>query len=129
MCRAAVSISNRSLPSFLPSLPAFFSANHFTVQRNLRLEAGRKQLAKKLAKIKAGVAGRGAGGEGGGDSGEYGISWGFDEDAVAEDEDEDGEGMEGDDGEVMVSLSYELFFFCVWACGCCIRMIRVRLAS
>ncbi|CAN0004406.1 unnamed protein product, partial [Laminaria digitata] len=29
-----------------------------------------------------------------------GISWGFDEDAVAEDDDEDEEGMEGDDGEV-----------------------------
>ena len=108
MRRAALSVSNRAaLGSFLP-WPRFY-LYHFTLQRNLRLEAGRKQLAKKLAKLKAGVAGRGAGEEGGGDSGEYGISWGFDEDAVAEDEDEDGEGMEGDDGEVMISLSYELF--------------------
>lgn len=84
----------------------------------MRLEAGRKQLAKKLAKLKAGVAGRGAGGEGGGDSGEYGISWGFDDDAVAEDDDEDGEGMEGDDGEVMVLLSYEVnVFWCGWVNG------------
>ncbi|CAM9243574.1 unnamed protein product, partial [Ectocarpus sp. 12 AP-2014] len=67
--------------------------------RNLRLDAGRKQLAAKLAKIKAGAAGDG-GGKGGGDSGEYGISWGFDEDAVAEEEDEDGDGAEGDEDEV-----------------------------
>lgn len=56
----------------------------FSSKRNLRLEAGRKQLAAKLAKIKAGSAG------GVGDSGEYGISWGFDEDAVDEDEEDDG---------------------------------------
>ncbi|CBN74145.1 conserved unknown protein [Ectocarpus siliculosus] len=67
--------------------------------RNLRLDAGRKQLAAKLAKIKAGGAGEG-GGKGGGDSGEYGISWGFDEDAVAEEEDEDGDGAERDEDEV-----------------------------
>ncbi|CAM9682849.1 unnamed protein product [Ectocarpus fasciculatus] len=67
--------------------------------RNLRLDAGRKQLAAKLAKIKAGAAGEGAE-NGGGDSGEYGISWGFDEDAVAEEEDEEGDGAEGDDEEV-----------------------------
>ncbi|CAM9250797.1 unnamed protein product [Scytosiphon promiscuus] len=65
--------------------------------RNLRLDAGRKQLAAKLAKLKAEAAG---GGPGGGDSGEYGISWGFDEDAVAEDDDEDGEGGENNDEEV-----------------------------
>lgn len=69
-------------------------------QRNLRLDAGRKQLAAKLAKIKAG---EGAG-KGGGDSGEYGISWGFDEDAIAEEEDEDGDGAEGDEDEVGDSL-------------------------
>ncbi|CAN0454393.1 unnamed protein product, partial [Ectocarpus sp. 12 AP-2014] len=67
--------------------------------RNLRLDAGRNQLAAKLAKIKAGAAGEG-GGKGGGDSGEYGISWGFDEDAVAEEEDEDGDGAEGGEDEV-----------------------------
>lgn len=66
------------------------------IQRNLRLEAGRKQLALKLAKVKAGAAGGPTG-----DGGEYGISWGFDDDAVAEEDDEDGEeGMEGADGEV-----------------------------
>lgn len=68
-------------------------------QRNLRLDAGRKQLAAKLTKIKAGAAGEGTE-KGGGDSGEYGISWGFDEDAVAEEEDEEGDGAEGDDEEV-----------------------------
>lgn len=66
-------------------------------QRNLRLDAGRKQLAAKLAKLKAEAAG---GGPGGGDSGEYGISWGFDEDAVAEEEDDDGDGGENNDDEV-----------------------------
>lgn len=64
-------------------------------QRQLRQEAARKQLAVKIAKVKAG------GGGGGGDGGEYGISWGFDEDAVAEDSDGEGEeGMEGEGGEV-----------------------------
>lgn len=67
-------------------------------KRNLRLEAGRKQLAAKLAKIKAG----GAGGEG--DSGEYGISWGFDEDAVDDDEEDDGaaDDEDGAGGEVKI---------------------------
>lgn len=52
----------------------------------------------KLAKIKAG----GAGGET--DSGEYGISWGFDEDAVDEDEEDDGEAgdEDGAGGEVRI---------------------------
>ena len=69
----------------------------FCAQHNLRLKAGRKQLAAKLAKIKAG-------GEGGvGDSGEYGISWGFDEDAVDEDDEADeADGADGADGEVRV---------------------------
>lgn len=66
-------------------------------KRNLRLDAGRKQLAAKLAKLKAEAAG---GGPGAGDSGEYGISWGFDEDAVAEEEDDEGDGGENNDGEV-----------------------------
>lgn len=65
-------------------------------QRKLRHEAARKQLETKLAKLKAERGGQGAGG---GDSGEYGISWGFDEDAVAE-EDEEEDGDDGDDGEV-----------------------------
>ncbi|CAM9453970.1 unnamed protein product, partial [Hapterophycus canaliculatus] len=65
--------------------------------RNLRLDAGRKQLAAKLAKLKAKAAGAGPGG---GDSGEYGISWGFDEDAVAEDDEDDGDGAENNDDEV-----------------------------
>lgn len=65
-------------------------------QRTKRLEAGRKQLAAKLAKMKAGATGEGTGG----DSGEYGISWGFDEDAIAEDDEEEGDGIEGVDGEV-----------------------------
>lgn len=82
-------------------MPAIFPLQPFSRwrQRNLRLDAGRKHLAAKLAKIKAGAAGEG-GGKGGGDSGEYGISWGFDEDAVAEEEDEDGDGAEGDEDEV-----------------------------
>ena len=72
-----------------------------TFKRNLRLDAGRKQLAAKLAKLKAGAAGDG---KGEGDSGEFGISWGFDEDAVAEEEDEDEEGVEGGDEEAVRRL-------------------------
>lgn len=77
-------------------------------QRNLRLQAGRKQLAMKLANIKSGAAGDGKGG----DSGEYGISWGFDEDAVAEEEDEE-EGMEGADGEVILCFVLLPWYFVV----------------
>lgn len=58
----------------------------------------------KLAKVKAGATGEGAGG---GDSGEYGISWGFDEDAVAEDDEDGGEGMEGADGEEVRTVRLE----------------------
>ena len=68
-----------------------------------------------MAKLKAGVTGR----EGAGDSGEYGISWGFDEDAVAEDDDEEEEGMEGVDGEGMVSLSCQVLYF-----GVCGQVLR-----
>lgn len=62
------------------------------------MDAGRKQLAAKLAKLKAGAAGEG---KGEGDSGEYGIGWGFDEDAVAEEEDDEEEGMEGGDEDAV----------------------------
>ncbi|CAM9537880.1 unnamed protein product, partial [Sphacelaria rigidula] len=73
-------------------LPAEYESDNL---RQLRQDAARKQLAAKIAKVKAGGAG------GAGDSGEYGISWGFDEDAVAEASDEEGEeDADGEGGEV-----------------------------
>lgn len=50
-------------------------------------------MEAKLDKIKAETGG----GLGGGDSGDYGISWGFDEDAVAEDDEDEGDGVEDDE--------------------------------
>lgn len=99
-------------------------------KRNLRLDAGRKQLAAKLAKLKAGAVGEG---KGGGDSGEYGISWGFDEDAVAEEEDEDDEGMEGGDDEAVrrfvscVLMPQAFCFVCLFSLSCltCVRVLRL----
>lgn len=117
-----------------------------TFKRNLRLDAGRKQLAVKLAKLKAGAAGDG---KGQGDSGEFGISWGFDEDAVADEEDEDEEGVEGGDGEEAVrrtcfvcARSWRYFCFvvsfspcslCALAFGvcmlCCVSLLSVCLPA
>lgn len=63
--------------------------------------------------MKAGAAGEG---KGEGDSGEYGISWGFDEDAVAEEEDEDEAGMGDVDGEVraFIFAPNHRLFLCAW---------------
>lgn len=82
-------------------------------QRQLRQDAARKQLAAKIAKVKAGGAG------GAGDSGEYGISWGFDEDAVAEESDEEGEEeADGEGGEVRPILAWLRLPMCarLWMC-------------
>lgn len=86
----------------LPSRPHASPCHRCIIpsQRTKRLEAGRKQLAAKLAKLKAGGTGEGTGG----DSGEYGISWGFDEDAIAEEDEGEGDNLEGVDGEVRLAV-------------------------